>query len=124
MKWCRMSWRRNWTLKLGELARGCVTIGEEEVEFNICGEGIYRGRPGQMVVILGEVKTNITITELTRLATLMERARPHLLQGPYLAHAEVIPLFFGFRARPVVRELAQEQGTNLIFSYAKLFPAA
>ncbi|MBT9159840.1 MAG: hypothetical protein DDT27_01586 [Dehalococcoidia bacterium] len=111
-------------LKLGELARGYVTIGEEEVEFNIYGEGIYRDRPGQMVVILGEVKTNITAPELIRFATLVERARPHLLQGQYLAHAEVIPLFFGFRARPAVQELARALGINLIFSYGKLFPAA
>jgi hypothetical protein len=106
-------------LKLGELAREYVTIGEEEVEFNIYGEGIYRDRPGQMVVILGEVKTNITSKELARFAAQVERVRPHLM-----AHAEVIPLFFGFRARPVVRELARAQGINLIFSYGKLLPSA
>jgi DNA repair ATPase RecN len=106
-------------LELGELAREYVTIGEEEVEFNIYGEGIYRDRPGQMVVVLGEVKTNITSKELTRFAMQVERVRPHLL-----AHAEVIPLFFGLRARPVVRELARARGINLIFSYGKLFPSA
>jgi prefoldin subunit 5 len=104
-------------LELGELGREYVAVDGEEIEFNIFGTGFYREQPERKVVLLGEVKSNITTTELKRFARLVRRARPHL------APAEVIPVFFGFRARPAVRELARKEGVNLIFSYGKLMLA-
>jgi len=105
-------------LVLGDLGRKYIDTGEELMEFNIYGEGIYREGPIRTVIVLREVKTNITGKELSHFAAQVERVRPHLTE------AEVIPLFFGFRARPDVQDLARARGINLIFSYGKLFPAA
>ncbi|MEW6541194.1 MAG: hypothetical protein AB1402_06230 [Bacillota bacterium] len=101
-------------LEFPELGREFLTIDGKEMEFNIYGKGVYRERPEQEVVLLGEVKTNITAREMTRFARQVERARV------YLPGVEIIPLFFGFRARPAVRQLAQELGIRLVFSYGKL----
>lgn len=71
---------------------------------------VYRGtHEGQPVVVLCEVKTNLTETEVREFLTIAERVRPTL------AADDVRILFFCYRAGEAARRLIAEYGCLLAF---------
>ena len=78
----------------------------EEYAFDV----VYRGtRDGHRVVVLCEVKTNITITEVEDFVALSMRAKPHI------EAADVRTLFFGYRAGHKAQQLIADHRAMLAF---------
>lgn len=65
-----------------------------------------------MLTIIGEVKTNITISEVEHFIKQLKKAREVLKE-------EIFPVLFGFRIRLDARELAKENNIRMFVSYGK-----
>ena len=71
---------------------------------------VYRGRhEGRRIVVLCEVKTNITEPEVREFLEIVNRVRPSI------AADDVRVLFFGYRAGEAARRLIAEHGCLLAF---------
>lgn len=71
---------------------------------------VYRGRhEGRPIVVLCEVKTNITESEVREFLAIVDRVRP------CIAADDVRVLFFGYRAGETARRLIAEYGCLLAF---------
>lgn len=71
---------------------------------------VYRGRhEGRPIVVLCEVKTNITEPEVREFLAIVERVRPSI------AADDVRVLFFGYRAGEAARRLIEKHGCLLAF---------
>jgi hypothetical protein len=71
---------------------------------------VYRGRhEGRRIVVLCEVKTNITEAEVREFLEIVNRVRPAI------AADDVRVLFFGYRASEAARRLIAEYGCLLAF---------
>jgi hypothetical protein len=71
---------------------------------------VYRGRhEGRRIVVLCEVKTNITEAEVREFLEIVNRVRPSI------AADDVRALFFGYRAGEAARRLMAEYGCLLAF---------
>ena len=71
---------------------------------------VYRGRhEGRRIVVLCEVKTNITEAEVREFLEIVNRVRPSI------AADDVRVLFFGYRAGEAARRLIAEHGCLLAF---------
>ena len=94
---------------------GCIT--ESSAPENIGGDGeeyafdvVYRGTlDGHRVVVLCEVKTNITIAEVEDFMSIAMRAKPHI------DAADVRTLFFGYRAGQKAQQLIADHRAMLAF---------
>jgi len=71
---------------------------------------VYRGRhEGRPIVVLCEVKTNITDLEVREFLAIVDRVRP------FIEADDVRVLFFGYRAGEAARRLIAEHGCLLAF---------
>ena len=98
-------------IEVDELGRDYLPINGQSIEVNIFGEGkeIATGKP---ITIVGEVKTNFTLTEVKRFVKLLEKIRDAFDE-------EVFPLLFGFRIHLDARELAKANNIRMFVSYGK-----
>ena len=79
-------------------------------EFDAVLRGTIDGRP---VVVLCEVKTNISESEVRGFLRVVDRVRPAIAREA--GGAEVRPLFFGYRAAVVTQKLITGSGAWLVF---------
>ena len=79
-------------------------------EFDAVLRGTIDGRP---VVVLCEVKTNISESEVRGFLRVVDRVRPVIAKEA--GGAEVRPLFFGYRAAVVTQKLIAGSGAWLVF---------
>ena len=92
-------------------------VTESAAPENIGGDGdeypfdiVYRGtRDGHRVVVLCEVKTNITIAEVEEFISIATRAKPHI------DAVDVRTLFFGYRAGHKAQQLIADHRSMLAF---------
>ena len=98
-------------IEVAELSRDFIKIGRKEIEVNVLGEGIYK-KTGKPVIIVGEVKSNITLKETKKFINTLKAIKPTL-------KVEVFTLLFGFRIHLDARSLAKKQGIHLFVSYGK-----
>lgn len=87
-----------------------IAAGEKSYEFDAVLRGKIDGRP---VVVLCEVKTNISEAEVRGFLRVVDRVRPTIMQATH--GAEVQPLFFGYRAAVVTQKLIFGSGAWLVF---------
>jgi hypothetical protein len=87
-----------------------IAAGEKSYEFDAVLRGTIDGRP---VVVLCEVKTNISESEVRGFLRIVDRVRPTVAKQAGVA--EVRPLFFGYRAAVVTQKLATSSGAWLVF---------
>jgi len=87
-----------------------IAAGEKSYEFDAVLRGTIDGRP---VVVLCEVKTNISESEVRGFLRIVDRVRPTVAKQ--VGGAEVRPLFFGYRAAVVTQKLATSSGAWLVF---------
>lgn len=87
-----------------------TSVGEKSYEFDAVLRGTIDGRP---VVVLCEVKTNISESEVRGFLRIVDRVRPTVAKQA--GGAEVRPLFFGYRAAVVTQKLATSNGAWLVF---------
>ena len=79
-------------------------------EFDAVLRGTINGRP---VVVLCEVKTNISESEVRGFLRIAERVRKALAQET--CEADVRPLFFGYRAAVVTQKMITSSDAWLVF---------
>ena len=79
-------------------------------EFDAVLRGTIKGRP---VVVLCEVKTNISESEVRGFLRIAERVRKALAQET--CEADVRPLFFGYRAAVVTQKMITSSDAWLVF---------
>jgi hypothetical protein len=87
-----------------------ISVGEKSYEFDAVLRGTIDGRP---VIVLCEVKTNISESEVRGFLRIVDRVRPTVAKQA--GGAEVRPLFFGYRAAVVTQKLATSSGAWLVF---------
>jgi hypothetical protein len=87
-----------------------IAAGEKSYEFDAVLRGTIDGRP---VIVLCEVKTNISESEVRGFLRIVDRVRPTVAKQ--VGGAEVRPLFFGYRAAVVTQKLATSSGAWLVF---------
>lgn len=87
-----------------------IEVDGKAYEFDAVLRGTIAGRP---VIVLCEVKTNISKSEVRGFLRIADRVRPALLrQAP---DATVQPLFFGYRAAVVTQKLITGSDAWLVF---------
>ena len=87
-----------------------IRVGEKHYEIDAVLRGTIDGRP---VVVLCEVKTNISEAEVRGFLRIVERLRPAISQES--PGADVRPLFFGYRAAVVTQKLVTGSDAWLVF---------
>ena len=85
-------------------------VDGKEFEFDAVLRGTIAGRP---VVVLCEVKTNISESEVRGFLRAVDRVRSAILQAS--PGGQVQPLFFGYRAAVVTQRLITGNAAWLIF---------
>lgn len=87
-----------------------ISVGEKSYEFDAVLRGTIDGRP---VIVLCEVKTNISESEVRGFLRIAERVRKALAQET--GEADVRPLFFGYRAAVVTQKMITSSNAWLVF---------
>jgi len=93
------------------LGRNFVRINDREIEFNVYGQGRHKPS-GKKMIVIGEVKTNITLKEVKDFLRLLKMARQSISE-------DIFPVLFGFRIRLDARELAKANNIRMFVSYGK-----
>jgi hypothetical protein len=96
-----------WNMNVLTSSREEIEFEGGKIEFDLFIEGHIDDRK---IIVLGEVKSNITKDEVTKFYKLVEKV------SPSFADAEVRVIFFGYRAYKEVRTLIDSLGGYLIFS--------
>lgn len=87
-----------------------IEVEGKSYEFDAVLRGTINGRP---VVVLCEVKTNISESEVRGFLRIAERVRKALAQET--GEADVRPLFFGYRAAVVTQRMITSSDAWLVF---------
>ncbi|MDZ7263366.1 MAG: hypothetical protein ONB16_02195, partial [candidate division KSB1 bacterium] len=98
-------------IEVDPLGRESFRVNGREIEVNVFGKGLEKAT-GKKLVIIGEVKTNITLKEVKDFIRVLK-----LLQKSF--NEEIFPLLFGFRIRLDARELAKASNIRMFVSYGK-----
>jgi predicted nuclease with TOPRIM domain len=98
-------------IEVDSLGRESFIHNGREIEFNVYGKGIEK-TTGKKLIIIGEVKTNITLKEVKDFIRVVNMARESIGE-------EIFPLLFGFRIRLDARELAKANNIRMFVSYGK-----
>jgi hypothetical protein len=100
--------------RFGFMMESCGTesieVAGKSYEFDAVLRGTINGRP---VVVLCEVKTNISESEVRGFLRIVDRVRPAVAQEA--VGADVRPLFFGYRAAVVTQKLVTSNDAWLVF---------
>ena len=98
-------------IEVERLERRFIEIEGREVEANLYGEGVRRGR---RVVVIGEVKSRIYASEVR---AFYERVYEPLASRMQAAGVEAVGLLFGYLVHPSARELARRLGLHVVAAY-------
>ncbi|MDM7327613.1 MAG: hypothetical protein P3X23_010950 [Thermosynechococcus sp. Uc] len=99
-----------WGMEIEFCNRDTLPLGNGEYEFDLVIRGQVEGRP---VLVLGEVKSNITASEVERFLNLVTQVE---------ASEEIRPLFFGYRLERAAKDLIRERGAAMVSTRGKYFP--
>lgn len=82
--------------------------------FDLVVRGTIKSRP---VLVLGEVKSNVTVSEVEKFLRLVELVRASK------PGEDIRAVFFGYRAERAARDLIQAKGASMVFTRGVVFPA-
>lgn len=99
-----------WGMVVADAGRDSVQVNGAEYDFDLVIRGTIDHRP---LVVLGEVKSNLTLAEVKTFLLLTAKAASSLKQ-------EVRTIFFGYRAEKAARDLIKDQGAYMVFTHGKL----
>jgi hypothetical protein len=106
---------KNWNLKIEDAGRDEFLINKKTVELDLVIRGSREGHP---MIVLGEVKSNLTAFEVDKfLSTTKEIIN---FNTEEFSGKEVRVIFFGYRANQEARELVKEKGAYMIFTHGKI----
>ncbi len=97
-------------LEVEEAGRDELEVNGNPVEFDLVIRGHLAGRP---LLILGEVKSNVTLAEVQRFIQMARKVAGTTDQ-------EVRIIFFGYRANREARDLIKQEGAYMVFTHGKL----
>ncbi|WP_298976268.1 hypothetical protein [uncultured Thermosynechococcus sp.] len=99
-----------WGMEIEFCDRDTLPLRNGEYEFDLVIRGQIHGEP---LLVLGEVKSNITESEVERFLNLVAQVT---------ATEEIHPLFFGYRVERAAKELIRERGAVMVTTRGKYFP--
>ncbi|WJI24069.1 hypothetical protein MZ909_12860 [Thermosynechococcus sp. B0] len=99
-----------WGMEIEFCDRDTLPLGNGEYEFDLVIRGQVAGRP---VLVLGEVKSNITESEVERFLNLVAQVE---------APEEIRPLFFGYRVERAAKALIRDRDAVMVTTRGKYFP--
>ena len=99
-----------WGMEIEFCDRDTLLLRNGEYEFDLVIRGQVEGRP---VLVLGEVKSNITESEVERFLNPVAQVE---------APEEIRPLFFGCRLERAAKDLIRDRGAVMVTTRGKYFP--
>ncbi|WNC60342.1 hypothetical protein RHJ80_12870 [Thermosynechococcus sp. QS41] len=99
-----------WGMEIEFCDRDTLPLHNGEYEFDLVIRGQVAGRP---ILVLGEVKSNITESEVERFLNLVAQVE---------APEEVRPLFFGYRVERAAKALIRDRNAVMVTTRGKYFP--
>ncbi|MDR5640289.1 MULTISPECIES: hypothetical protein [unclassified Thermosynechococcus] len=99
-----------WGMEIEFCDRDTLPLRNGEYEFDLVIRGQVAGRP---ILVLGEVKSNITESEVERFLNLVAQVA---------APEEVRPLFFGYRVERAAKALIRDRNAVMVTTRGKYFP--
>ncbi|WNC52715.1 MULTISPECIES: hypothetical protein [unclassified Thermosynechococcus] len=99
-----------WGMEIEFCDRDTLPLRNGEYEFDLVIRGQVAGRP---ILVLGEVKSNITESEVERFLNLVAQVA---------APEEVRPLFFGYRVERAAKALIRDRDAVMVTTRGKYFP--
>ncbi|MDR7899202.1 MULTISPECIES: hypothetical protein [unclassified Thermosynechococcus] len=99
-----------WGMEIEFCDRDTLPLRNGEYEFDLVIRGQVAGRP---VLVLGEVKSNITESEVERFLNLVAQVE---------ASEQVRPLFFGYRVERAAKALIRDRDAVMVTTRGKYFP--
>ncbi|QSF49187.1 hypothetical protein [Thermosynechococcus sp. TA-1] len=99
-----------WGMEIEFCDRDTLPLRNGEYEFDLVIRGQVAGRP---ILVLGEVKSNITESEVERFLNLVAQVE---------APEEVRPLFFGYRVERAAKALIRDRDAVMVTTRGKYFP--
>ncbi|WNC32491.1 MULTISPECIES: hypothetical protein [unclassified Thermosynechococcus] len=99
-----------WGMEIEFCDRDTLPLRNGEYEFDLVIRGQVAGRP---ILVLGEVKSNITESEVERFLNLVAQVE---------APEEIRPLFFGYRVERAAKALIRDRGAVMVTTRGKYFP--
>ncbi|WKT81196.1 hypothetical protein QYC27_13065 [Thermosynechococcus sp. PP45] len=99
-----------WGMEIEFCDRDTLPLRNGEYEFDLVIRGQVAGRP---ILVLGEVKSNITESEVERFLNLVAQVA---------APEEVHPLFFGYRVERAAKALIRDRDAVMVTTRGKYFP--
>ncbi|QSF49184.1 hypothetical protein [Thermosynechococcus sp. TA-1] len=99
-----------WGMEIEFCDRDTLPLRNGEYEFDLVIRGQVAGRP---ILVLGEVKSNITESEVERFLNLVAQVE---------APEQVRPLFFGYRVERAAKALIRDRNAVMVTTRGKYFP--
>ncbi|MDR7899204.1 MULTISPECIES: hypothetical protein [unclassified Thermosynechococcus] len=99
-----------WGMEIEFCDRDTLPLRNGEYEFDLVIRGQVAGRP---ILVLGEVKSNITESEVERFLNLVAQVE---------ASEQVRPLFFGYRVERAAKALIRDRDAVMVTTRGKYFP--
>jgi hypothetical protein len=106
---------KSWNLKIEDVGRDEFTINKKTVELDLVIRGNREGNP---IIVLGEVKSNLTAFEVDKFLSITKEIVT--FHSEEFSGKEVRVIFFGYRANREARELVKEKGAYMIFTHGKI----
>ncbi|WNC65391.1 hypothetical protein [Thermosynechococcus sp. HY593] len=99
-----------WGMEIEFCERDTLPLRNGSYEFDLVIRGQVHGEP---ILVLGEVKSNITESEVERFLNLVAQVE---------ATEEIRPLFFGYRVERAAKALIRDRGAVMVTTRGKYFP--
>ncbi|WNC60340.1 hypothetical protein RHJ80_12860 [Thermosynechococcus sp. QS41] len=99
-----------WGMEIEFCDRDTLPLRNGEYEFDLVIRGQVAGRP---ILVLGEVKSNITESEVERFLNLVAQVE---------APEQVRPLFFGYRVERAAKALIRDRNAVMVTTRGRYFP--
>ncbi len=99
-----------WGLEVSDAGQDALRVNGGTSEFDLVVRGKLAGKP---IVVLGEVKGNVTLGEVEKFLDLCGRASRGLTE-------EVRVIFFGCRAAKEARDRIKSSGAYMVFTHGKI----
>ena len=99
-----------WKMQIENAGRDSFVVNNKDVEIDLVIRGKIESRP---VIVLGEVKSNLTLKEASGFISLVKTL-------PLASQGEVKIIFFGYRAQRDARDFIKSAGASMVFTHGKI----
>ena len=109
---------KHWQMHIDDAGRDEFDIAAtgQTIEIDLAIRGNINGQP---VLVLGEVKSNLTASEVERFIRETDRIKASVSESES-PQPEIRVIFFGYRAKREARELVKAKGAYIVFTHGKI----